>query len=255
MQPIRIVIAQGNSADLRRIGMLLSQQPDLSVAGEATGSEQAEELVLRHRPELLITGLAPDGIDGLRLLKRLGEAQALPQVIVASASTQEELIRQAVELGAACFLAKPWDRDLLLQRIRRLCRPDAPLPAAVPPAPQAAMAAESDLARYVSRVLMTLSIPPHLAGHRFLKQAILLTLEDPTLPERMGDGLYPAVARLFDSTPSRVERAIRFAVSRTWAQGGGAAYCRLLGQGMPLSRPPSNRELIASLAERARLRT
>lgn len=111
------------------------------------------------------------------------------------------------------------------------------------------------MTKYAALLLMQLGMPAHLSGYQYMLQAIVLTVQTPALISHVTHELYPRIAALCDATPSRVERAIRNAVTITWERGGGTVFNRLLGRNAAApALKPANSELIAQLAARIRMK-
>lgn len=252
MEPIGIIVALKSVQEADRLCEYLSRQPDMTVLAVTHSGEEVLTLVRRRRPALLILDAMLGGVDGFEVMRRLTAAGSPPQIILTSLITRDDYINAALSLGASFFLPRPVDLALLDSRIRRLFASSVASPTPVLPKPEP-VSADDAASHYIGRMLMHLAVPPHLAGHRFLRQAIFLSVSDPSLPDHMGTLLYPAVADAFQTTPSRVERAIRFAIARSWDSGGSTAYCKLLNHPQVRVDKPSNREFISSLAERVRL--
>lgn len=254
MEKIRILLAGDSLMEQHQLSQQLSRQPDFEVLAVAHHGLEAVQQAIRLRPDALVCDLTISQCDGFEVLQRLQEAALSTKVILTATVAREEYISMAIALGASYFLIKPLDVPLLARRLRQVCARPAETFETPPDRDDASLVREQT-GRYIGRILMQLCISPHLDGHRFLRAAILLAVDDAALPDSMGQRLYPAVAAQFDTTPSRVERSIRFAIRRAWAYGGAPAYAKLLGRSMSAPPKPSNREFIASLAERVRIRS
>ena len=264
MEPVTVLLAESDALQRERITAWLEHQPDITVAGTAADGAEAIVRLDELRPRVLITDLLLPQADGYQVMTHAGHMPVSdrPKIIVVTSLSRPDFVARAVSLGAAYFMARPVELPLLTQRIRELGHvPDPqllPAPAARPVSDASAAEDSTDdtVSKYVSRMLMTLGVAPHLNGHRFVHRAILLAVSNPQLLDSMTTLLYPTVATEYATTVSRVERSIRFAIARTWDTGGSAAMNRMLGrQNAALLHRPSNREYIALVAERVRLRS
>ena len=153
----------------------------------------------RRRRDLVVLDVVLPGLDGFGVLKRLRErAGEMPRVILVSAFCSDRVVSEAVELGAAYFLTKPVEQNALLDRMRAVFRRET--------APEEEHPAE--LKNLVTSVIHEIGVPAHIKGYQYLREAILIAVEDMDVINAVTKVLYPEVARRFATTPSRVERAI-----------------------------------------------
>lgn len=260
MDAVRVIIAEDHREQLSGMTAFLSCIPGIAVIATADDGAKAAALADRLHPDVMIFDLMLPQMDGFSLLTHLNTfpADRRPRSIIVTAITRSDFVARARELGAAIVLTKPADLPQLTAGIIELGRltpaPAPAHPAALPSPVDGPMSADQ-LDRYIRQLLIHLGISPHLSGHQLIHRAIILAIADPDLLKGMIARLYPAVASDFQTTGSCVERAIRFSIARSWDNGGGAAFNKYLGRSPELYRDkPSNREFIALLAERIRIR-
>ena len=157
---------------------------------------------------------------------------------------------RAIGLGAAYYILKPVDMAQLTEQILSVAGA-GPMPAA----PRLISHAEEDgqerLERYVTSLLLQIGIPAHMDGYRYLRQALLAAVAHPDVLDCLSRNLYPAIARVCDTTPTRVERSIRHAITLTWERAGSSTFNKILGRyACGLGEKPTNREFIALMSER-----
>lgn len=194
-------------------------------------------LVLQRAPDLLIMDVLLPGADGIAILKELQRQGCAPVTIFTSGFVSDQLLAEATEAGAAYFLPKPFDLNTLLDRMRGFS------------AKQTGGGLPS-LQVSVSEALHEVGVPAHVKGYRYLREAILMVMEEPELIHAVTKVLYPTIARRYGTTMSRVERACRHAVSLAWERGDPKVLRHRFGSTMsPVKGRPTNSEFISTMAE------
>jgi two-component system response regulator (stage 0 sporulation protein A) len=206
--------------------------------------EEAWRLIAQQRPDLVVTDLVLPGLDGPALLRRCaGLGEAAPALIVVSAFCADRAVAEAAELGVRAFLSKPVSESSLLEHMRRAVRPEAP-------------EAESSpvLEGQVTAIIHEIGVPAHIKGYQYLREAIMIAVEDMDVINAVTKVLYPEVARRFDTTASRVERAIRHAIEVAWDRGDLDTLQKYFGYTVNSAKgKPTNSEFIAMIADRLSL--
>ena len=211
------------------------------------GSEVLRSLEQSGADVLLLDAFMPHvdaigvmrGMDNLNLRKR-------PLTVVMSYSDNSNLEKQILSAGADYFFLKPVDVDLLAERIGQLAdfKDD-----------KIAGTAESSLDVIVSDIMHQIGVPAHIKGYQYLRHAIILTVNDYTLMNSVTKELYPTVAKMFKTTSSRVERAIRHAIEVAWDRGDVDVLSSYFGYTIQNSRgKPTNSEFIAMISDKLRLK-
>ena len=244
------VLLADTSEDFRTLlGRLLEREGDMELVGTAENGEQALDMVRRLDPDVLITDVILPKLDGLAVLQRMQAEERRTRAVVISGFYTQQVLTEASELGAAFFLPKPCAPELLISRIRQAARPRA---AEFPPA---AKSAEPSLEAMVTDIIHEIGVPAHIKGYQYLREAILLTVNDMEIINAVTKALYPAVAKKFGTTPSRVERAIRHAIEVAWDRGDIETLQRFFGYTVSnVKGKPTNSEFIAMIADSISLR-
>ena len=237
----RVLLADASEAARALLKEGIDQTPGYEVVGVAREGGEALAMALSSPPPdvAIIDALLP-GMDGLSVLRRIRERSPEMKVIVVSAFVSDEVVSEAVGLGASYFLPKPFGVDALLERMDRLF-----VPPAVPGehAPQ--------LKNRVTAVIHEIGVPAHIKGYQYLREAILIAVEDMDVINAVTKVLYPKVAERFGTTPSRVERAIRHAIEVAWDRGDLEVLQRYFGYTVSNTKgKPTNSEFIAMIADR-----
>ncbi len=256
---IKVVIADDNRALCQMLSDFLAGQEDISLAGIGYNGIDAWELIKTHEPDLLILDLVMPNLDGLGVLERLNSRVngPRPKVIVLTAFGQEALTHQAMSLGVDYFVLKPFDLDVLGKRIRQMLNDPSPASRPAPAAQNALVQTTSsslNLGVEVTNMMHQIGIPAHVKGYQYIRDAILMVVEDVTLLGAVTKELYPMIAKKYDTAPSRVERGIRHAIELAWERGHTETLKRIFGYSLNIERQkPTNSEFIALLADKLRV--
>lgn len=256
---IKIILADDNRSLCQMLQEYFQGQDDLMVVGIANNGLEALELVQAHEPDLLILDLVMPSLDGIGVLERLNARATAtrPKIIMLTAFGQESLTHQAMTYGVDYFILKPFDLEILSKRIRALTQ-NTPPPASsqyMPSAPVTTPVGTGlNLGAEVTSMMHQIGIPAHVKGYQYIRDAILMVVEDVSLLGAVTKELYPGIAKKFDTEPSRVERGIRHAIELAWERGHTDTLKRIFGYSMNIERQkPTNSEFIALLADRLRI--
>ncbi len=212
MEKIRVVLADDNLSVLRLLTDYFAGTPDIELVKAVSDGAQVVDAVRALRPDVLVTDIIMPRRDGFRILEELGELpeQERPRVIVLTGLSRDDLILRAVKLGASYYMVKPFDARLLACRIREVAASfeDAVIPAST----SSRESAGRDVDEQVTNLFLTIGIPAHIKGYHYLREAVRMVLAEPDVMSRITKELYPGIARKFDTTASKVERAMRHAI-------------------------------------------
>jgi len=245
---IRVLLADDNKEFCELFAEYVQANDDLELVGVAHNGIEVLDLVDEVRPDVLVLDIIMPHLDGLGVLERLVRDEAgRPKVIMLTAFGQESVTQRVVSLGADYYVLKPFNLDVLADRIRQLA-----LPSSAPPAhPQART---RNLEADVTDIIHEVGIPAHIKGYFYLRDAIIMVVNHVDYLGAVTKELYPAVAEKYDTTPSRVERAIRHAIEVAWNRGNLDAITRLFGYTVSHDRgKPTNSEFIAMIADKLRM--
>ena len=245
---IRVLLADDNQDFCDVVGNLLEKQEDMELCAVAYDGQAALEKIREVQPDVaVLDGIMPR-LDGLGLLERLQGEEHRPVCIILSAISQEKVVQKAMELGAGYYMVKPFDTEALLSRIRQLVY-DKPAGKGGPGANPAL-----DLETRVTAILHEIGVPAHIRGYHYMREAIMMSVNDMDVLNYITKELYPSIAKKCNTTPSRVERAIRHAIEVAWNRGKIDAIDELFGYTVNNHKgKPTNSEFIALIADRLRL--
>ena len=255
---VKIVIADDNRSLCQMLQNFLQTQEDIQVVGVAYSGVEAWDWIQSQDPDVVILDLVMPSLDGLGVLERINArtTSARPKIIMLTAFGQESLTHQAMLLGVDYFILKPFDLDILSKRIRSLTQEaqGAAAPLAGPAPVVASVGNRMNLGVEVTNMMHQIGIPAHVKGYQYIRDAILMVVEDVSLLGAVTKELYPAIAKKYDTAPSRVERGIRHAIELAWERGHTETLKRIFGYSMNIERQkPTNSEFVALLADKLRV--
>lgn len=256
---IKIIVADDNRNYCQMLQDYLSVQEDLSIVGVAYNGLEAIELIQTQEPDLIILDLVMPNLDGLGVLEQINSrtTKARPKIIMLTAFGQESLTNEAMMLGVDYFILKPFDLDILSKRIRSLSQDMSSTPAqfSSPASPiMTTVGSEINLVSEVTTMMHQIGVPAHIKGYQYIRDAILMVVEDISLLGAVTKELYPGIAKKYNTASSRVERGIRHAIELAWERGQTDTLKRIFGYSMNIERQkPTNSEFIALLADKFRV--
>ena len=247
MANVRLILADDNAALRRDVARELSAYEDIELVGEAPDGLAALELCAEREADVLLLDVIMPRMDGLSVLAELQKREKAPHVLVFTAVGNDSVISRAMELGACYYMVKPIQAQLLHRRILEVARVHRPQQEAqVQPALPRASADER-----VANLFLTLGIPAHIKGYQYLREAVRMVMADRELISHITGRLYPGVARRYDTSSSKVERAMRHAIEVAWNRGRLETTNRLLGTDVFTEKDkPTNGEFIALVAQK-----
>ena len=247
----RILIADANDEFRTILSDALNAEEDLDVVGAVSNGVDALLKNAELQPDIVIMDLVLAKLDGLEVLQRLTESDNHPQTIILSSFITPKLVSDCSRLGADYFILKPCEMPMLLSRIRMLSHPSKAFPSLGFETTDLRRGQDQDdLEAMVTDVIHEIGVPAHIKGYQYLREAIILTINDMEMINAVTKVLYPAVAKKFGTTPSRVERAIRHAIEVAWDRGDIEVLQKFFGYTVSnIKGKPTNSEFIAMIAD------
>ena len=235
-----VLLADANEEFRTLVRGIIDETEEFTVVGSVGDGAEALRLARQEAPDLLLMDVLLPGLDGFGVLKQLRELERPPKVILISAFCRDSVVSEAVELGASYFMFKPVEENALLDRMRALFSRD--LPEERHPV---------ELKNLVTSVIHEIGVPAHIKGYQYLREAIMIAVDDMDVINAVTKVLYPEVAKRFGTTPSRVERAIRHAIEVAWDRGDLETLQKYFGYTVSNAKgKPTNSEFIAMIADR-----
>lgn len=266
LQRIEVLLADDNREFTTLLSEYISEQNDMVVTGVAYNGEEVLRLLEETRPDILILDIIMPHLDGLGVLERLREMNlpSMPKIIMLTAFGQENITQKAVQLGASYYILKPFDMEILANRIRQLVGNPTVISSSSYSASSAALSSAKsnvvpiakgkNLDANITSIIHEIGVPAHIKGYQYLREAITMVYNNIEILGAITKTLYPAIAEKFKTTPSRVERAIRHAIEVAWTRGNIDSISHLFGYTINISKSkPTNSEFIAMVADKLRI--
>lgn len=242
---VKVVIADANIRFCRSLSEMLTEK-GFEVSATATDGSKLLEVMEETDPQVVLLDVALPIVDGFQVIREAEKREKPPAFIFVTGFTSEAVMRDAAHSGAAYFIPKPFDPDTLCEKIRRCVEKE---PKSVPE-----ILDPSRLEMRITEIILDVGIPAHIKGYRYLRTAITMAVSDISMMSGVTKVLYPTIARQYDTTPSRVERAIRHAIEVAWDRGNIDTLQSLFGYSVNTAKgKPTNSEFIAMIADKLRL--
>ncbi|MGI6113577.1 MAG: sporulation transcription factor Spo0A [Mahellales bacterium] len=257
MKKIKVLIADDNKDFCDIMNEYLSRQEDIEVVGIANDGVEAVDLITNTSPDVIVLDIIMPHLDGLGVLERINSLalENYPKVIVLSAVGQDKITQKAITLGADYYVVKPFDMEIFVRRIRELTtkkETESIKKIHVVTKAKGVTSIESE----ITSIIHEIGVPAHIKGYQYLREAIMMVVNNIELLSAITKELYPGIAVKFNTTPSRVERAIRHAIEVAWSRGRVDTINKLFGYTVHDKKgKPTNGEFIAMVADKLRLDT
>jgi two-component system response regulator (stage 0 sporulation protein A) len=263
LQKIEVLLADDNREFTNLLSEFIDDQEDMMVAGVAyNGNEVLRFIELQRKvPDVLILDIIMPHLDGLGVLERLREMNlpTQPKIIMLTAFGQENITQKAVQLGAAYYILKPFDMEILTNRIRQLVSNGQSVTSSASNPPPykdnvVPLSKGRNLDANITSIIQEIGVPAHIKGYQYLREGITMVYNNIEILGGITKVLYPGIADYYKTTPSRVERAIRHAIEVAWTRGNIESISHLFGYTINISKSkPTNSEFIAMVADKLRI--
>ncbi len=268
-EKITVLIADDNQEFSTTLATYLKNQEDMVVVGRAKDGNEALDMVSSLMPDVLLLDVIMPHLDGIGVLEQMNmiKLNKKPICIMLSAVGQDKVTRRAIELGAEYYVVKPFDIDLLITRIRELknykpssqnnnfiSREIGTSKQQYIDIPSNSSNREDNIEALVTNIIHEVGVPAHIKGYQYLREAIIMVINDIDVINQITKCLYPQIANKFHTTPSRVERAIRHAIEVAWGRGEQKTVENIFGYTISAAKgKPTNSEFIAMISDKLRL--
>lgn len=256
---VKIAIADDNEKMLNIMGKVLAEQSDFEVVGMATNGVEIINIIKEKQPDIVLLDIIMPQIDGLTVMEKVKDDKDIakePTFIVISAVGRESVTEDAFNMGATYYIMKPFDNQMLINRIRYVKNNqkllDNKRAALVTDSSEAV--SDRSLEADITEIIHDIGIPAHIKGYQYLRDSIMLSVKDNDVINSITKILYPTIAKKYQTTSSRVERAIRHAIEVAWNRGNTDTLNGLFGYTISNGKgKPTNSEFIALIADKIRL--
>ena len=246
MRANSVILLESNVAVLTQLKEALTEEKEFNVVYAGDDGDEGIKQILTLKPDLVIVGMILKGTDGCGVI-RMVKKTWVDAKIVAMGIPNDALIERAMAEGAAYYLGKPFSVATALERIRELMKDKTTSSKDSVSHKRKPITTEEK----ISEIFISIGIPPHIKGYGYLREGIKLTIDRPYIINSVTKELYPAIAKKFSTTPSKVERAIRHAIEVAWNRGRIDAINAIFGARIYLgAEKPTNSEFIALVADK-----
>ncbi len=265
-EKISVLIADDNQDFSHTLSSYINSQDDMEIIGMAKDGNEAVEMIANVEPDVVLLDVIMPHLDGLGVLERINAMSNTkkPICIMLSAVGQDKITQKAIMLGAEYYVVKPFDIELLIKRIREIKffkpnREENNFISKDTRQPYIDISRnngnkEDNLEALVTNIIHEVGVPAHIKGYQYLREAIIMVVNDIDVINQITKSLYPKIAIKFNTTPSRVERAIRHAIEVAWGRGEQKTVEKIFGYTISAAKgKPTNSEFIAMIADKLRL--
>lgn len=244
-----VMVLESNQTLSRELKEALSGNEGTTPVYVGDDGEEGIGQMRKAKPDLLVVGMFLKGTDGCEVI-RAAKKESPETKIVATGVASDALMEKAMSEGADYYLVKPFSTESALERIRELLK-EKETPKEEVREYAGTKRRPVTIEEKISDIFMSIGIPPHIKGYAFLREGIRYTVEKPYIINNVTKGLYPEIAKKYDTTPSKVERAIRHAIEVAWNRGRIDAINAIFGTRIYLgTEKPTNSEFIALVADK-----
>lgn len=258
MAQISVAIGDDNERILEILGDLVNNDKDLTLVGKANNGEDMYQIIKSKQPDVVLLDLIMPKMDGISVMEEVTKNKNLkkrPQFIVISAVGQEKITEDAFKKGASYYILKPFQNETVLNKIKYIQQGE-PFDNQIISNIEVIQeeAPEKSLEDKVTSMIHEIGIPAHIKGYQYLRDAIMMSVEDMDVLNAVTKILYPAVAKKNHTTSSRVERAIRHSIEVAFSRGRVESIDKLFSYTVCNGKgKPTNAEFIALVADTIRL--
>ena len=243
-----VMIADNTEEFCSSLMSVLQRTEGFQVVGTANDGEQAVRMIMETKPQILVLDLMLAKRDGLSVLKSISAMENKPMVLATSGFITDYVASAAVNLGVRYLMLKPCDMTALAERLEELRGGQGNS------LPQVRTSGKPNIEAMVTSIIHEIGVPAHIKGYQYLREAIIIAVNDMDVINAITKVLYPQVAKTFQTTPSRVERAIRHAIEVAWDRGDLDTLQRFFGYTVSNTKgKPTNSEFIALIADKLQL--
>ena len=247
-----VVVADGNTEFRNSLTAGLKKH-GIDVIAEAQDGQDAYTKIGRYKPKVVVADLYLTKMDGIRLIREVRRqmGENAPSFVTTTSFGDDPLIGESLEAGASYCMVKPLDTAMMAERINRLVNSVTKKRFGLPQSVKESL----DMEAQVTKMIHQIGVPAHIKGYQYLRSAIMMVINEPSMINSVTKALYPDVAKQYGTTSSRVERAIRHAIEVAWDRGDVEVLNSFFGYTVQNSRgKPTNSEFIAMIADNLRLK-
>ena len=242
----KVVVLQDNSESIDYIKSAICEIDGFAVEATSVDGEEGLKLVTEINPDFLVLGIILKNLDGFAVMEKIKETNLKTKMVVVSSFTSESVITRALSSGAVYYIAKPFKSEILKNRLIELSGGKSGVETL-----QGIEKRKNTLDEKISKIFISVGIPPHIKGYSYLREGVKMAVETPEIINNITKKLYPKIGEKYQTTASKVERAIRHAIEVAWARGRIETINSMLGiRAYVGNEKPTNGEFIALIADK-----
>ena len=253
-QRIKALIADGSEEFCEQIRTAMERAGGFQLIGTARDGHRAMAMLREQTPDVLVLDLALPLLDGMAVLQAVAQMEKRPMILVTSSFITEYVANVTSTMGVSYLMLKPCDAAAVVDRLREMWQTRQKSKAPASSLDRLSAGRQASVESMVTNIIHEIGVPAHIKGYQYLREAILIAVEDMEVINAITKVLYPQVAKAFSTTPSRVERAIRHAIEVAWDRGDLETLQRFFGYTVSNTKgKPTNSEFIALIADKLQL--
>lgn len=244
MNNLKLLIVDNNKEYATELKKEFEKMEGITVIGIASDGIEGIEYINATSPDIVVLDVVMPRLDGFGVLEK--EFSKRPEFIMLSEMCNDKIAAKALYAGAGYYLSKTLDKKDIANRVVQMVK--------VNESPVLVKKDKNNIENEVTEIIHEIGVPAHIKGYQYLRQAIIMTIDDIEMINSITKILYPTVAKAYNTTASRVERAIRHAIEVAWDRGDTEVLNKFFGYTVSYGRgKPTNSEFIAMIADRLRL--
>lgn len=262
MTQLNVAIADDNPQALSLLNDILEGEEGINVVGKAENGEEAYNMIVKTNPDVVLMDIIMPRLDGIAVMEKVKKNAGMrknPSFIMVTAVGSENITEDAFRMGASHYIMKPYNKEIVVEKVRRIGNGSRhviehnPINKVEPYIDKEAYM-EKNLENDITQMLHEIGIPAHIKGYQYLRDAIALVVRDAEMLASVTKVLYPTIAKKYQTTPSRVERAIRHAIEVAWSRGKMDTINTIFGYTVSTGKgKPTNSEFIALVSDKINL--
>ena len=244
---IKVLMIDDNEKLVAMVKEYFKDNNDIEISLTAFDGEKGIEIITNeiNNYDVIVLDLIMPKKDGMYVLEEMKNRKIEKKVIVSTSYNASDVIRQVSEYGVNYFILKPFDLADLEKRILDVNKVNKA---------KTIDLKHSNLQISITKILHELGIPSHIKGYQYIREAVGIIFDNPSVIGGITKELYPELAKKFDTTVSRVERAIRHAIEVSWNRGNWSLMEEIFGHSVDIDKAkPTNSEFIVTIADKLRL--
>lgn len=241
----KILILESNEAFAKELAEHFAERKEFEVVGVSGDGAEGLKLIESTSPAVTVLSLLLKKMDGFSVMEEAKRQGRKTEFIVLGNFSDDKIINRVISLGARYYFMKPISAELVGDRVEEMCADGIAIRETLE------RRRAGSLEERISNIFISIGIPPHIKGYKYLREGIRMAVEDPTVINHVTKGLYPVIGERYETSASKVERAIRHAIEVAWNRGRIDAINAIFGARVYIgTEKPTNSEFIALVADK-----